>query len=444
MGRVVTPSEPEIDWLYGLQHFGIKLGLQNISALLDVLGHPERAYPSVLIAGTNGKGSVAAMMHAVLQAAGLRAGMFTSPHLVHPRERIRIGERDIEVGDLCRRLAGMRERIEAGVGRGAIEAHPSFFEVIAATALQSFHDEGVQAALLEVGLGGRLDATNAVDACLSVIVSIDLDHTKSLGATTELIAAEKAGIVKPGRPVISGVVRQQAVSVLQRTCRERGSPLIEAGVAVQLVEESDGAFTLESSRARYERLRLSLGGRHQIHNARVAVAACEQLAEHAGFEIEPRAVRRGLAATRWPGRLQWVRSAGDQPDLLFDGAHNPAGAASLARYLDTLEIAHPVILFGAMQGKLLPQILDALAPFAHRLVLTRPAVRRAAEPEEIAALARERIERVDVVADPAEAFERARDLAGNGRFVLVTGSLYLVGEILGLLEHRDAPGPVSM
>ena len=183
-----------VRWLYDLQHFGVKLGLENIRALLGVLDHPERAYPSVIVAGTNGKGSVAAMLHAMLGAAGVRAGLFTSPHLVRPNERIRIADRDIDDDEFDRLLRRIRRRIEDGLAGGDIEVHPSFFEVITATALEAFRDNELRAAVLEVGLGGRLDATNAVSSDLSVIVNIDLDHVKSLGPTIEQIAGEKAGV----------------------------------------------------------------------------------------------------------------------------------------------------------------------------------------------------------------------------------------------------------
>ena len=223
-----TVQAAEVDWLYGLQHLGVKLGLDNIRGLLEELGRPDRAYPSVLIGGTNGKGSVGAMLQAMVSAAGLRTGLFTSPHLMQLNERIRIAGRDIEDDDLARQLGRMRETIDAAREAGRLEAHPSFFEVITATALQTFRDEGVELGLLEVGLGGRLDATNAVDATLSVVVSVDLDHTKTLGPTVAHIAYEKGGIVKPGRVTVSGVVRQPAIDVLRATCAERGSTMVDA------------------------------------------------------------------------------------------------------------------------------------------------------------------------------------------------------------------------
>jgi dihydrofolate synthase/folylpolyglutamate synthase len=433
-----------IDWLYGLQHFGIKLGLDNIRGLLRLLGHPQRAYPSVLIAGTNGKGSVAAMLHAMLNASGRKAGMFTSPHLIHPAERIRIGREEITPEELTRLLRKMKEIIEPAVARGQLEAHPSFFEVITATALEAFRERGAEVAVLEVGLGGRLDATNAVDAALAIIVSIDLDHVKSLGPTVEKIAWEKAGIIKQGRPLVSGAVRQRAVSVLRRIAQQRDAEWIDARLAVSFEAERNGKVTLQSARARYEELQIGLPGRHQIDNARVALAALERIAPDLGLDVDPAAVRAALRAVRWPARLQWIRGNGNFPDLLIDGAHNPAGVETLAGYLRSLGQPPPVLLFGAMHGKLLPQMLAMLAPLADSIVLTRPDVRRAAEPDEVAELARRHLDRVEVVREPARALERAAALAGSERYVLVAGSLYLAGAILASLAEGRAPGAVSM
>jgi dihydrofolate synthase/folylpolyglutamate synthase len=430
-----TVQTAEVDWLYGLQHFGVKLGLDNIRGLLEVLGRPDRAYPSVLIGGTNGKGSVGAMLQAMLSAGGLRTGLFTSPHLMRLNERIRIAGRDIEDGELVRQLGRMRETIAAAREAGKLETHPSFFEVITATALQTFRDEGVELGLLEVGLGGRLDATNAVDAMLSVVVSVDLDHTKTLGPTVAHIAYEKGGIVKPGRVTVSGVVRQPAIDVLRATCAERGSTIVDALAEVRLVEENDDGITLQSRRCRYPGLRLALAGRHQLHNARVAVAAFEQLAESIGIDADPAAVREGLATVRWDGRLQWICDEG-QPNLLLDGAHNPAGARTLAGHLERVDAAPPVALFGVMHGKLLPQMIEALGPRLGAAVITRPSLPRAEDPEIVAEIVRRHVERVEVVPDPAAALERARALAGSRAYVLVTGSLYLVGEILSLLRKR--------
>jgi dihydrofolate synthase/folylpolyglutamate synthase len=302
----------------------------------------------------------------------------------------------------------------------------------------------VEAAVLEVGLGGRLDATNAVDADLAVIVSIDLDHVQTLGPTIERIAEEKAGIVKAGRPLVSGVVQQAAVNVLREVCRPRGAALIDARLAVRLADERGDAFTLETERGRYADLRLALPGRHQIDNARVALAAFEVFAARCGLEPDPAAVRTALARVHWPGRLQWIPANGARPRLLLDGAHNPAGARTLAGYLRGLGGPRPVAVTGAMHGKLLAPMFEALGPHLHAAVVTRPAVERAEDPRVVAAEAARHVSQVEVVEDPARALERAAAVAEGDRFVVVTGSLYLVGEILALLGDPGSPGPVAM
>lgn len=441
-------SSTMIDWLYGLQHFGVKLGLDNIRALLDRLNHPESHYDCVLVAGTNGKGSVAAMMESILRAAGCRTGMFSSPHLVRPTERVRLDGNEIRGEALDRLLAEMRDTIQGALDRGDLEVHPSFFEVITATSLVAFRDHRADAAVLEVGLGGRLDATNAVEAELSVIVSIDLDHTKTLGETVEQIATEKGGIIKPGRPVISGVTRPEARATLQAIARERGATWIDAHDSVSWVDidaphaTGDEPFTLRGRRD-YTGIRLALPGRHQIDNARVAVAACECLAEGRGFALQPEAVRRGLATVRWPGRLQWIPSRNGWPRLLLDSAHNQASMRTLVDYLRPRE-RPAALVFGATVGKPVDVLLESLSRIAERVVITRPPVDKGLDPQEVAELARRRFAGVEVREDPGLAVQCAGAAAGEDGYVLVTGSLYLVGEILGRIAGEAVPGPVAM
>ena len=223
-----------IEWLYGLQRFGIKLGLDNVRALLGMLGLPHAPCRFVHVAGTNGKGSVAAMVEAMLGASGVRTGLFTSPHLVRPHERIRIAGHDIAGNALDRHLFAVRAAIDRGLASHTLSSHPSFFEVITATALAAFAEARVDAVVLEVGLGGRLDATNAIDAETGAVVSLGLDHTSVLGSTIEEIAAEKAGIVKPGMTLVSGVTQQAAIDVVRDACAERGSTFVEARIAATL------------------------------------------------------------------------------------------------------------------------------------------------------------------------------------------------------------------
>jgi dihydrofolate synthase/folylpolyglutamate synthase len=434
-----TMAHETIEWLYGLQ-----LGLDNIRVLLDLLGHPEKSYRCLHIAGTNGKGSVAAMVDGMLAASGLRSGLFTSPHLVRPNERIRIAGADIEDRELHRLLGDMREMIEGALSDGKLETQPSFFEVITATALQAFAEQGVKVAVLEVGLGGRLDATNAVDADVCVVVSIGFDHVKTLGPTLERIAGEKAGIIKPGVPVVCGVIQQRAIDVLERTCRSRGSELIDARSAVRLISEDRGCYTLATSDKVYPDLRCSLPGRHQIDNSRVAMAAFEILMKCMGLTPDAANVATGLGAVRWPGRLQWVEPRDGMARLLLDGAHNPSGIAAVTHFLRSHNSPPPVLLCGATSGKPLDKLLGPLADLVDGVVITRPPVERGLDPEEVAREVSALFGTIKTATKPADALTTASRMAGEGRYVLVTGSLYLVGEVLGLLAAEDVPGPVAM
>jgi len=418
----VTPDP--VSWLYALQSHGVKLGLDGIRSLLALLDHPERAYPAVLVGGTNGKGSVAAMLDAMLGASRRSSGLYTSPHLVRPNERIRIDGVDLSAAALDRALVVVREACERGLSEGRLEAHPSFFEVTTAAALWAFAEAKVDSAVLEVGLGGRLDATNATEPLVSAIVTVNLDHVGTLGATLAAIATEKAGIARAGRPLISGVAQPEAVAVLQERCDAVGARFVDAR-----------ATPLPSG------VRLSLDGTHQRGNARVAVAAFEAFAEAIGIPVDPRAVRRGLETARWPGRLQLVPGA---PSILLDGAHNAAGAEALAGHLALRGGPKPVLLFAAMADKDVPGILAPLAPYIASIVATHAGVPRAAECRDLASAARALGLPAGSEAEPSRALERARTLAGPGGVVLVAGSLYLVGAVLSVLEGGSPPGPVSM
>ena len=413
-----------VAWLYDLQSHGVKLGLEGIRTLLAILDHPDRAFLSVLVGGTNGKGSVASMLDAMLDAGGHRAGLYTSPHLVRPNERIRIAGQDIATPDLHRALDTVREACRRALADGALEAHPSFFEVMTATAFCAFRSARVSAAVLEVGLGGRLDATNAIEPLVSAIVTVDLDHVGTLGATVEEIALEKAGIARRGRSLVSGVTQTAAAAVVRERCDEVGARFVDARHA-----------HLPSG------VRLSLDGAHQRHNARVAVVAFEEFARAIGLHAPSREIRRGLETARWSGRLQVVPGS---PSILLDGAHNVAGAEALGAHLALRGGPKPVLLFGAMADKDISGILAPLAPHVASVVATQPPVLRAAESGVVAAEARALGLPAGAESDATQAFEKARALAGPGGVVLVAGSLYLVGAVLGALEGGAPPGPVSM
>ncbi len=434
-------SSQAIRWLFGLETFGIKLGLDATRALLDRLGRPDRAYRTVLVGGTNGKGSVAAMLEAMLLASGRRAGLYTSPHLVRPTERARILGRDVSTERLAAALEVVREASERCVAEGILAAPPSFFEAVTAASLLLFAEAGLEVAVLEVGLGGRLDATNVVEPTVSVVVTVGLDHTDRLGDSLEAIALEKAGIARADRPFVCGVEQEEALGPIRRACEAAGAPLVEVGAVAKIEGEEGPSFSVRTETARYDALVLPLLGAHQRANAAVAIVAFEQLARQLSFEPDPLAVRRGLREVRWPGRLQWVPGS---PPLLLDGAHNAAGARALSAYLDTLPGPRPVGVLAASKDKDVRGILAPLAARLRKAVLTRASVRRAADPAALEEAAR--AVGLDVGIEPGvgPALDRGRQLAEPGGFVLVTGSLYLVGDVLALLEGDEASGPVDL
>jgi len=432
-------SSQLVQWLYDLRHFGIKLGLDNIRSLLAILGHPEHAFRSVHIAGTNGKGSTSAMLDALLRAHGIGSGMFSSPHLVRPNERIRIHGEDISDAELDRTLGSLRGRIADALGVGSLQAHPSFFETMTAAALTAFKARQVEAAVLEVGLGGRLDATNAVAADVSVIVNIDLDHTKTLGPTLEHIAREKGGIVKPQTPLVHGVQQPEALDVLTSICTKHRTRMIDARC-----DHAADRFGLETADREYPDLHLSLVGRHQVDNARVALAAFETWMQRMGRPVDADAVRQGFATVRWPGRLQRIEAHGDLPAMLLDAAHNPAGLQALVHHLESVEKPPAAMLFGATSGKPLDQLLEPLSHFVDTIIITEPPVDRGLPPEEVAPVAEKYFSRVICEADVDRALRRLAGSCDASEYALVAGSLYLIGTVLGLLNDRQAPGPVAL
>jgi dihydrofolate synthase/folylpolyglutamate synthase len=414
--------------------FGIKFGLDTMRALVEEMGHPERAYPSLLIAGTNGKGSVAAYCDAALHASGLRSGRYTSPHLVRVNERITVNGRAITDHAFGLAVRSVRDAAERLVRRGALDTHPTFFEVLTAAAFEHFRRARVDVAVLEVGLGGRLDATNVAEPVASAVVSVDFDHEVYLGRTLRAIALEKAGVMRAGRAVVVGPVPAEARAALDARAREVGARLVEAAGGTRLSAREDdrrtartGLVDLDTPDSRYEGLR-PLPGRHQLDNLLVAVRLLEQ-ARAAGLPVD--LGKLAGARTRWPGRLERVPG---RPPLLLDGAHNPAGARALAAYLRD---APPfVLLFGAMADKDVRGLARELFPLASDLVLTQPRISRAATPDQVARRAGRLARRAHRQPSVARALALARRLAlerGRRTIVVVAGSLYLVGAVKTLL-----------
>ena len=398
-------------YLFSLEQFGIKFGLDNIRALLARLGNPQQAFRSIHVAGTNGKGSVTAMVDSVLRRAGHRSGRYTSPHIVDLSERFAVDGRPVDAAEMRRSASDVRDAIEALIANGTLSGKPTFFEATTAMAFDLFRNAGVEFGVVEVGLGGRLDSTNVIEPVVTAITSIDFDHQQYLGERLVDIAAEKAGIIKPGVPVVVGMVRPEALDVIARVARERGAALILA----------------DKAPAEYGPIRVGLRGEHQLANASVAIRILESL-ERAGVAIGRQAVLDGLENVAWPGRLDHRRLANGR-EIVFDAAHNPAGARALASYLRSLGRERPTLVFGAMRDKDVDGMLEVLLPEVGRVIVTRPSNPRAASAEELASQIRTLAPslQVDVIGSPHDAVTRA---TSDSPFVVVAGSIFLLGDIM--------------
>ncbi len=410
-------------FLFSLEQIGIKLGLEQIRALLDLLGRPEQAFRSLVVAGTNGKGSVVAMLERALRAAGYRTGRYTSPHLVDLEERFAVDGQPI-VPSVLDAIAARIQQSSA-----ALPHPPSFFEATTALALEAFRDARVDVAVLEVGLGGRLDATNVAPSSAVAITQVDFDHEQYLGHTIEAIAREKAGVIKDGSLVVLAPNATAVEAVVADVCGRHGAQLVRAAERTTMMAvmiDGRARLQLETPRGRYPDLRLSLRGGHQVQNALTAIRLLEELAAGATFTIPIEAVRTGVEDCVWPGRLELVASKAGH--LLLDGAHNPAGARALVAYLSTTYGRRLPMVIGVMQDKQIPAILETLAPAASHFVFTAAATGRAASPAELEVLSSKVAPGVpaSTAGDPVEAVRQAQQL---GSLVVVAGSLYLVGEI---------------
>ena len=425
-----------------------KFDLAHMRVLLAALDHPERHFASVLIAGTNGKGSTAATLASILRASDVCTGLYTSPHLVRINERIQIGGQQISdtdfalVHDLVDRTA---ERL---VGEGELPWHPSFFEMLTAIAFEYFARRKVDMAVLEVGMGGRLDATNVVEPRVSVITDISLDHQKFLGDTVAEIAGEKAGIIRPGGVVVTLPQQPQANDVIGNTILQLGARAVNAVPYVPPLSPASSEYlaacTGKEPVSRYplqvmnEQILVEtpLLGRHQLRNVALAIATAEELAGQ-GFPLTAASIERGIRETHWPGRFQVMPASGGGPEYVFDVAHNPAGAWALR---STLSAGYPdrplTFVFGAMRDKAIGEMAEILFPLADRVIATRAENPRSASPEEIRTAASRTSTRVEEAADVADAIERARSSAGPSTVVVITGSIYIVGEAMRLLGGR--------
>lgn len=422
-------------WAYldQLQFFKIKLGLDSMTAFLDRVGHPQRGLACIHVAGTNGKGSVSSALLAVLSRAGYRVGLYTSPHLSSVRERFRINETFIPEADFARVASQIRDVLG--------DEQITYFEFTTALALLWFAQEKVDLAILEVGMGGRLDATNVVTPLVGVITNVTMDHEAYLGDTLEAVAGEKVGIIKPGVPVVSAVADDISRVVVEKTCAEKGAPLFLLGRDFAMRTDSAGGWEYAGigGNRRLTGLRCNLIGRHQADNMGVVLAICDLLQPR--YPVPESAIREGLAAVCWPGRLESFRlsrAAGQgERQVLLDGAHNPAGVASLVAALrDDFAYRKLVMVWGSMADKDLAATLAQVAPLADTLILTRPAGERSATASQLLdQVVPEYRNKAVQTADVHEAIDRAWALAGPEDLICIAGSLYLVGaarkELLG-------------
>ncbi len=420
------PAAPDVDpqpILARLDGLGIKLGLERARTLLAALGDPQRRFPAVLIAGTNGKGSTSAFLAAMAQGSGYRTGLYTSPHLEVVEERLRIDGRMIETGHLGRLLADLVDLAERETG-----SPPTYFEAVTLAAFQWFAEEKVDIAVVEVGLGGRLDATNLCDPILSLITPIGFDHQEYLGNTLWEIAREKAGILRPDRPALVWTNEPEAAESIRETAAAIGANLRFASDEVRIESIDPKGWTSQRVRLatplRVYDLEIALLGAHQAINLGLAVRAAETLADLGFNGFDLRSIREGAAACRWPGRLEAIDLPGGRR-LLLDAAHNPDGARVLADFLDRMN--EPVdLLFGVLADKDYTEMLGLLAPRARRIVLTTPASPRAKNPAELAELLGDR-EGVFVEPDLRKALDRALGLGGET--LVACGSIFLIGEV---------------
>jgi dihydrofolate synthase/folylpolyglutamate synthase len=427
-----------------------KFDLAHMRVLLDALDHPERQFPAVLIAGTNGKGSTAATLASILRASGPKTGLYTSPHLVRINERIRINGAAIAddgfalIHDLVDRTA---ERL---VAERELPWHPSFFEMLTAIAFEYFAREGVEIAVLEVGMGGRLDATNVVEPRISVITDISLDHQKFLGNTIAEIAGEKAGIIRSGGVVVTLPQTPDANDVIGHAILELGARAITAVPYVPPLSPNSAPYLHPSEQeagyvARYPlpvmgqhiAVETPLVGRHQLRNVALAIATAEELARQGFRAIRPASIERGIRETHWPGRFQVLPATSDYPEMVFDVAHNPSGAWALRSTLSaTYEQCPLTFVFGAMHDKAIREMAEILFPLADHVIATQVDNPRAATPAEIHQAAGRVSVDLEEAPHVAAALTRARALAGARGLVVVTGSIYIVGEAMRLLGVR--------
>jgi dihydrofolate synthase / folylpolyglutamate synthase len=415
-----------------------KFDLENISLLAERLVRPDRAYPSAHIAGTNGKGSTAAFLESILRHAGFRTGLNTSPHLEKINERIRVGGEEISDADFAAVLTRIQAITEQLLAAGKLRAHPTYFECVTAMAFEYFARQRVEFAIFEVGLGGRLDATNVITPLVSVITRIDFDHENFLGHSLQEIAAEKAGILKPGVPVVLAEQRPEAREVIVTRAAKLGCPIVHttSGYRVDRQSWQDGcvrARVTETSSGWSVELAPRLPGRFQLQNALNAVAAAGLLRKR-GFRISDQHITQGVSDAVWPGRIEKVQS---HPDVYLDGAHNPGAARELAAFWEQHLAGRRIyLLYGALRDKAVDEVAGVLFPSAAEVIFTAPRTLRAISAGQLAEIAAHHAAQSVVIADAEQALDYALSKAAPGDAIFITGSLYLVGQLRHYWKQR--------
>ena len=415
-----------------------KFDLENITILSERLGRPDRAYPSAHIAGTNGKGSTAAFLESILRCAGFRTGLNTSPHLERINERIRVNGEEISGAAFGRTLTRIQVLIEELLAEGRLRAHPTYFECVTAMAFEHLARERVEFGVFEVGLGGRLDATNILAPVVTLITRVDFDHENFLGHSLPEIAAEKAGILKPGVPLILAEQRPEAREVILARALKLNCPVIDIASAFRIdrEESENGCFRAgitDTASGWSLEIAPQLPGRFQVHNALSAVAAARVLRDR-GFRISDDAIIQGIAGAVWPGRLEKVHS---RPDLYFDGAHNPSAARELAAFWEQNFSGRRIwLLFGALRDKAVDEIAGILFPYAAEVIFTQPQTSRAISVSQLAEITAHHAKHSIIVPDASSALEYALGRAAPEDAIFVTGSLYLVGQLRHLWKNR--------
>jgi len=408
-----------------------KFNLENITILADALGDPQKKYPSIHIAGTNGKGSTAAFLESILRHAGYRTGLYTSPHLERINERIRVNGEEIPDAEFAADFSLIYQKIEELLANGTLRAHPTFFECITAIAFLHFAQAGVQFAVFETGLGGRLDATNIITPRVSVITRIDFDHENFLGHSIREIAFEKAGIIKSNIPVVIADQREEARQVLLERANVLHSPVVEISAAFAIESQSmaEGrvrAVVQEKSSGERFNIAPSLAGSFQLQNALNAAATSRVLSSH-GSLIMKSDIEQGIAEAIWPGRIEKVHS---NPDIFLDGAHNPSAARELAAYLlENFAGRKLILVFGALRDKAVDEIAGTLFPFAAEVIFTEPNTSRAISAAQLAEIAGHHAAKFEVIPDAEIALAAALAKAAPNDAIFITGSLYLVGQL---------------